>query len=308
MNAKPARNSIFLAAGFVIALMSITAFTINYYFFQFPGNNYFPSEGLISGLYLLCAYTAAGMYFDFDHYAVDVLHNISILYITFALIALLTSAIQLTPFNPVDGTLIAWENRLGINMADFMLWTAQHPQFKRLMITSYDSVPYQMSVLPFILGFFGLHSKLKEFYCLMLITAIIGFGFYYLFPTTAPASNISSPFFSATQHDTGLKFKQIHEHIKPTTREGGMIALPSFHVIWAWLCLYLARAWRPLLIFFIPLNIVLALSCVLLGWHYTIDLAGSVITLVLAHGIYQYLDGRNKQRSNQEILAGTPVG
>lgn len=301
------RNRCYLVSALIVSLISLAAFAVNHYFFQFPGNDYFPAWAWIPGIYLFCAWLLIGMALDFDHYFVQVVQNIALLYCTFALIAILTTAIQYTPFYPIDGLLIVWEQKLGINMAGIVQWTAQHPGFKFLLISSYDSIALQMSILPFALCFFGFTDKLREYYCLMLISAIIGFLFYYFFPTTAPASQIISPHFSAEQLDTGLKFRQIHSHIQPTTLEGGMIALPSFHVIWAWLCVYLARVWRPLLFLFVPLNILLALSCVLLGWHYPVDLFGSFIVIVLTHIIY--LSMKNKaERNIHKILAGTPFG
>jgi membrane-associated phospholipid phosphatase len=218
-----------------------------------------------------------------------------LLYLTFAAIAMLTSAVQLTPFAPIDTYLISLDKALHINLVKLMAWTAKYPIFRDLLARTYDSLPWQMAILPIVLAVFGQFTKLKEYYCLLLISAIIGFSFYYFFPTTAPATNLSSPYFIKEQYDTGLKFKEIHHHISPTTVEGGMIALPSFHVIWAWLCLYLARCWLPLVIVLAPLNVLLILSCVLLGWHYFVDVLGAVFVLFLSHLIYEY--SNNKKES-----------
>jgi len=300
------RNRCYPVSALIVCLISITAFAVNHYVFRFPGNNYFPPWAWVPGVYLAIGWLLMRMVLNPHHYILQVVQNIALLYASIALIAILTAAVQFTPFQPIDSMLIVWEQKLGIDMADIMSWTAQHPLFKTLLIKSYDSIALQMSLLPFVLCFFGFTDKLREYYCLMLISAIIGFVFYYFFPTTAPASNIISPYFSTEQLDTGLKFRQIHAYISPTTVDGGMIAMPSFHVIWAWLCLYLSRAWRPLLILFIPLNILLALSCVLLGWHYPIDLLGSLITIVITHTIYYRMKNRAEQ-STQKILAGTPL-
>lgn len=279
----------FRYAALVVILLSIVSFAVNHYVYQFPGNNYFPTKAWIPGIYLICAWLGIGMTCDFDHYATRVLHNILLLYITLALIAILTNAAQFTPFPAIDQSLIDFESKVGINLADIMYWASQHPNFHYLLVKAYASIALQLSVLPFVLCFFSVSDKLREFYCLMLLTAIIGFVFYYFFPTTAPASNISSPLFSRSQLDTGLKFQQIHHYIPPATIDGGMIAMPSFHVIWAWLCLYLARTWKPLLIVFLPLNTLLLLSCVLLGWHYPSDLAGSLFVILLAHWIHHFM-------------------
>lgn len=63
----------------------------------------------------------------------------------------------------------------------------------------------------------------------------------------------------------------------------GFIGLPSFHVIWAWLCLYLIRSWRIAFFLLMPINGLIVLACILLGWHFPTDLLGSLVVLLLAH-------------------------
>ncbi len=98
---------------------------------------------------------------------------------------------------------------------------------------------------------------------------------------------IDSPFFTEAQRATGIKFTQIHAHTKPDTFKGGMIAFPSFHVIWAWLCAFLIRDWPIAFGLLFILNTVVMLSCVLLGWHYILDIFGSILVIILAHMIHQ---------------------
>lgn len=86
-----------------------------------------------------------------------------------------------------------------------------------------------------------------------------------------------------------------------------MISFPSFHVIWAWLCLYLVRQWRWVFILLLTMNFVLMVSCVLLGWHYCIDLAGSAVVIFLSHLLYDYIlrwDAR-RQSANYIFSFGT---
>lgn len=286
MDVIQSQRRIFLTTASLILFLAFLIWVINLFYFQFHGNNYFPSSIRLSGVYLLCGYTAVRMFCDADDYIVEVLHNILYLYVTFAVITLLSCAIQLTPFHPIDSHVIALETYFGLDMTQWMAWAARYPDFRYLLQVSYKSIAWQMSVLPFVLGFFNYKRELREFYCLLLISALLGFVFYYFFPTTAPASNLNSPYFIPEQYDTGLKFRQIQANLIPQTLEGGLIALPSFHVVWACLCLYLARVWRPLLILSLPLNMLLISSCVLLGWHYFLDVAGAFMTLFLSYMIY----------------------
>jgi hypothetical protein len=278
-----------LISGLMLLLLASIAFFINFLFYHFEGNNYLPAGVYPAGIDLFMIFCALRYYFDKTHYLCKLIQTIMSIYLTMAAIGLLTNAMQLTPFVPIDKIIIAFEQSLHIDLSQVIAWTAQHSWLKIKLAKIYDSLPYQMSFLPLLIAIFGQFGKVREYLCLMLISAIIGFEFYYFFPTTAPASNILSPFFSPEQYATGIKFKEIHNHLSPSTIEGGMIALPSFHVIWAWLCVYLVRGCKWLFVFLFPINLLLVFSCVLLGWHYPSDVLGALLVILATHGIYQLL-------------------
>jgi len=142
-----------------------------------------------------------------------------------------------------------------------------------------------------------------EFYFLLLVSMIIGFVFYYFFPTMAPSSVIDSPYFLEEQRATALKFSQIHHYLQPTTIEGGLIAMPSFHVIWAYLCLYALRGWPILCGILFPVNCLLALACILLGWHYPIDLVGSIVVILMSQAILRYCYRKSQTPTNKTALS-----
>ena len=203
-----------------------------------------------------------------------------------ALVILGTNAIQYTPFSPIDQRILDWGAWMHIDLARLVAWSTAHATLYKSMAWIYESLTYQLTYLPLLLILLGRFERLHEYYFLLLLTALIGFSFYYFFPTTAPASVIDSPYFTEAQHATELKFKQIHSHIKPTTLEGGMIALPSFHVIWAWLCVWLVRDWAWAFRLLLLLNAGMVVSCVLLGWHYALDIIASIAILGVAHAVY----------------------
>ena len=68
-----------------------------------------------------------------------------------------------------------------------------------------------------------------------------------------------------------------------------MIAFPSFHIIWGWFCLYLSYGCRWLFIGLLPLNGLLFASCVLLGWHYPLDLVGAAFVILASHLLHGWL-------------------
>ncbi|KTD20265.1 Uncharacterised protein [Legionella lansingensis] len=280
---KRSPNSCSLVAGFILCILATIALIINALIFKFPGNNYFPPDALLIAILLLLMLLGSYLQFGKRSAPVQITRELIHYFLVMSAIALATNAIQFTPFIPVDEKIIAIEEAWHINVAEILLWTLAHPLLTKLLVHIYDSLPYQMSIIPIVTILMRKFYYLREYYCLLLITALIGFSVYYFYPTVAPATAINAPFFSDAQYATGIKFNEIHQHIVPSTIEGGMIALPSFHAIWAWLCLYLLRWSSLLFILLLPINCLLIASCVLLGWHYPLDLLGSVVVLIISH-------------------------
>lgn len=275
------RNIPLLSA--LIILISSILLLINYWIFKFPGNNYFPDHVAGMPLIILTMYLGMMLTFGKNHRLSKSVIELLYLFMIMSIIALATNAVQLTPFPPIDHHLVSFEKALHINLAGMMEWTNKYPLIKKILTFTYDSLPYQMSFIPLLVMTSGRFYLLREYYHLLLTTTLLGFTFYYFFPTTAPASIINSPFFSPEQIATGFKFNQIHHYINPTTNEGGLIALPSFHTIWAVLLVYLIREWFIPSIILGIINGLLIISCVLLGWHYPIDIVAGFLLLGLSY-------------------------
>lgn len=278
-----------LITAFIICMLSTIALAINHFIFKFPGNNYFPSETFLVAVLLFLALQGSYLQFGGKSTPVFIMREIIYFFLVMSVIAFATNAVQFTPFKPIDEQLIAMEATAGIHIEDIIAWTMSYSWLAKILAYIYDSLPYQMSLLPLVAIFMRKFIYTREYFCLLLMSALIGFSYYYFFPTMGPASFVQSPYFSKAQYATGIKFTEIHQYVIPSTLEGGMIALPSFHAIWAWLCLYLIRWWRLIFILLLPINLLLIASCVLLGWHYPIDLLGSLLVLLLTHGLYFYL-------------------
>lgn len=276
-----------------IALLffSLVAIIINFFCYHYPGNNYFPPHSLYVFLALALMYSGFFLQFDRKNYMTVTLKEIIYFFIVMSLIAFATNATQYTPFPTIDKKIIFFERSLGIDIQKIILWTNDKPLLKEILNFIYDTFPYQMTYFPLFIIITGQNARIREYYFLLLFSTLLGFTFYYFFPTTAPASIFKNIDFSPSQIATGLKFRQLHEHIQPSTLEGGMIALPSFHVIWAWFCVYLLKGVPIAFIIMLPINMLLIASCVLLGWHYPIDVLGGVVIIFIAHGVY-YLSSK----------------
>ncbi|MCW8443819.1 phosphatase PAP2 family protein [Fluoribacter gormanii] len=280
-------RSIVILSSLVLILSSIV-FSINHFFYKYPGNNYFPEGIPFLALVLILLNLGLVLYFPKDNKIRQVGRELIYFFSLMCIIAIATNAVQLTPFPIIDPLINTLEECMDIRMEAILAWTHNHQKFKYLLGVIYDSLTYQMSILPLLIIITCRFHLIREYYFYMLSTVLIGFTFYYFFPTTAPASIINSPFFSPEQIDTGLKFRQIHHYINPTTNEGGLIAFPSFHAIWAILCVNLLREWPIACILLFIINLFLIASCVLLGWHYLVDIIGGFIVLLLSYCLLKY--------------------
>lgn len=272
----------------MVFCLSMVLFTINYLLFNYQGNDYFPSVTFSIGLSLVLI--LAGLKLQFQHATIleRMIKEALVYFMVMAVIALFTNAIQLTPFKPIDKHIMRFENLMSFDLVKLMAWTAQHEYFHTLLDFIYKTIAVQMGYIPLIVIFGRQFIYAREFFCLLLLSALIGFTFYYFFPTTAPASMMHSPYFTIEQHMTGIKFNEIHHYLLPSSSDGGLIALPSFHAIWAWYCVYLLRCWPIAQALLLPFNALLVLSCVLLGWHYVSDLIGSLLIIILTQYLYFY--------------------
>lgn len=296
-------NAYLLAMMVVIVVTSIAMFSVNKYWYRFPGLFYFEPSCL--GLSMLCCAIRLGLKLQFDlsndAALLKILKEVSVYSFVIVLIIFATSAIQYTPFTPIDKKILMAEHYLHIDLKASIAWLSTQSHFKTISGAIYDSVCYQVLIFPLLVILYQRYDTLYEFYFLVLVSWIIGSMIYYFFPTMGPASVVDSPYFMDSQRATGLKFWQLHHYIQPVTEDGGMIAMPSFHVIWAWLCVYLMRPWPIVFWLLFVINTAVAASCVLLGWHYYLDVLGSVITMFVSHSLY-YLCHRNVKSSTRSVV------
>ncbi|WP_133131398.1 phosphatase PAP2 family protein [Legionella yabuuchiae] len=274
-------------AGILLVVLSFIALLINFLIYQYPGNTYINTNTVAVGLILIFCWIGSALQFGVHKKLTRIFKEVFFFYLVLVVISFASTAVQFTPFAPIDEYIMAFETALHIDMETIIAWTSEHPNFKDFLAYCYDTLSLQLAFLPLIIIVAGQTKRVREFYFQMIMGVVIGYIIYYFFPTTAPASIIDSPHFYESQKATGLKFYQIHNYIQPTTYEGGMIAFPSFHIIWAWNCQYLIRGWHLAFALLLPLNLCLALSCVLLGWHYPVDIVGSIFVILIVQLLYR---------------------
>jgi hypothetical protein len=211
---------------------------------------------------------------------------------TTLVIAIATNAIQLTPYAPIDQTLIKYEL---LPLEKNVAWTVTYPQLHKFLITIYNSLNFCMIAIPLLLSVLNKAKEVNQFCIFLLYSVSVGFVFYYFYPSCGPASILNPSLFLDVQHANHIKFWEIHHYQTPSTFKGGLIAFPSYHVIWAWAC---TRSFKNIskklyTIMFIWF-VILTMSCVLLGWHYSVDIIGSLVLIL----VLEKLLGTKKTQDN----------
>lgn len=208
---------------------------------------------------------------------------------------IVVNGIQSTPFPPIDPWLVKIDQHLGVNTPAIMSWTYHHTDLHSLLHSVYNYLIIELLGIPVILTIFCARKQLTIFYLAMFFTLYIGCAIYYFFPTMAPSGILHSPYFSTAQHDTSMRFYDVHHYIHTTVTDGGLIAFPSFHVVWA---ILLTNACRAKKIFFYPIalfNAILIASTVLLGWHYVTDVIGGAVLAIAGIVFAQWVWGYGRR-------------
>ena len=205
-------------------------------------------------------------------------------------LALFVSGLQFTPFPPIDLTLQGWDHALHFDSTVAMAWTAAHPWLRWFLNACYVSTDVQVALAPLVAGFAFDRRRMRVYLYAFVYSLLLGGLFYYFFPSSGPGSVYQSPYFAYVQQLTSAKFYWVHHRLPVTTMMGGMIAFPSFHVMWAVLTTYAALPYRKLFWAVAALNVLVVASTLLLGWHYLVDVPSGLLLAVLSlyAGEYTY--------------------
>ena len=218
---------------------------------------------------------------------------------TYLTVTTLTQGVQGTPFRPIDPYLVKADFWFHVNTPVLMAWTHTHAFIYKVFYQVYYSLIYELIIIPVIFICFNGRRALTIFFIAVLTTFIIGAMIYYFFPTMAPSGVFHSHYFSKQQSATSLAFFNVHHRITVTETDGGLIAFPSFHVIWAIILTYCCKSKKY---FFYPLviyNLILITATVFLGWHYLMDVFGAGIIALI--GLYSAEKVFALQKKNQVI-------
>ena len=265
--------------GLLLLALALAALLIavNAAAFRFTGISYFPRLATP----LICA-ALQFAYFDRCYSFISpragfIVKNCALYALANVALALFVSGAQFTPFPPIDLALQRWDHALHFDTAAVLTWTAAHPRLRVLLCLCYDSTDAQLALAPLIAGFAFDRRRMRVYLYAFVYSFIAGGLFYYFFPSSGPGSVYRSPYFVNVQLLTSAKFYWVHHFQEVPTIMGGMIAFPSFHVLWTVLTTYAALPSRRLFWGVAALNILVVASTLLLGWHYLVDVPAGLL-------------------------------
>jgi hypothetical protein len=269
-------------AGWLLAALLTAAvlLAVNSLRFHYTGISYFPRECWWLAFVALDFAVFGHLVREKSPYASFVAMNLAFYALTAAVMGVLTTAIQYSPFARIDPALARWDAGLGWNTVAVLRWVAERPALRGFLTLCYNSTEMQLVLAPFVAAIAHDRRRLRVLIYGTVYSSIAGSLIYYFFPSSGPAGVFQSNDFLSVQLLTHLKFEQVHNFQPVTSLLGGLIAFPSFHVCWSVLATYAALPKKNLFWIVATLNVIVISSTILLGWHYLVDVpAGIVLAL-----------------------------
>ncbi|MDD5302818.1 MAG: phosphatase PAP2 family protein [Elusimicrobia bacterium] len=271
-----------LAGWLLAALLTAAALmAVNASRFHYTGISYFPREGWWLAFVALDFAIFGHWVRERSPYASFVSVNLAFYALTAAVMGVLTTGIQYSPFTRIDPALARWDARLGWDTVAVLHWVAERPRLRSALNLCYNSTELQLVLAPLVAALAHDRRRLRVFLYAIVYSSFAGSLVYYFFPSSGPAGVFQSLDFLPVQRLTHLKFEQVHNLQPVTTLLGGLIAFPSFHVAWSVLATFVTLPNRKVFGAFVVLNALVIASTVLLGWHYLVDVPAGILLAIV---------------------------
>jgi len=198
--------------------------------------------------------------------------------------SVLMYAVATTAQPLVDGSLVAVDKWLGVDVRHAVVWASVHPILQGLLEIAYNLLLPQTALVVIILGFKEDRRSLESFVLAFMLAALLTTIIFVVLPAAGPFAYHG---FEASQsqeryleHFNALRSG---ERILVTWRDAeGIITFPSFHTAWAILLTLALRRYRVLFAFSIVLNTAVIISTMTTGWHYLSDVLGGILICLIA--------------------------
>jgi hypothetical protein len=285
--------------GKFLVACNVVALIVGVFFFLLRGLTIDWSTVWLAGL-LLAAIFVGWLNFYFVPGGPREMFVAELLFVTF-LMVLLTNVLVPMQYGAValgapyaDPWLAASDAWMGVHVPTLTAWTWAHPVTSRLITLTYFSFAPQLLLTVLALAALRERERLWEFAFHFHICLIVTIGALALWPAVcAPAYYGYRPTIDMTH--LIAQIKGFHDGTMTVLRFNdleGLVSLPSFHVAGGMLVTWAFRYRPRVLIPLIVLNTGLALSTVLTGEHYAIDIVAAVPLVAGSLAAYRWLGHR----------------
>ncbi|HUX78915.1 MAG TPA: phosphatase PAP2 family protein [Alphaproteobacteria bacterium] len=185
----------------------------------------------------------------------------------------------------VDSSLVSIDSFFGVHSPSVVFWFQNHKWWNYIFIFFYDTYVYQF---PFIILYFGLRGEtiiLQRFFMQFIIATPLSVIVSIIFP----AAGASVWYGYTPNHELSNALNhllQLRQNVLDVTSIDGIVTLPSFHCVMAFIYAYTFRNEKKIL--FIPIliiNLLMIFSCIPIGGHYFVDILAAIPIFLLAVGI-----------------------
>jgi membrane-associated phospholipid phosphatase len=190
----------------------------------------------------------------------------------------------------IDPTLARADAVLGIHLPAIVEWTRQRPTLAAVLVWSYGTFTWQLSLLPILLGvFLRDRDALWEYVFHFYFCAVAILPIFALWPAACAFTYFG--FESILNQAQFIQhFDEVRQGSFQILRFGnmtGLVSMPSFHVAGALMVIWSLRqhplAFWPALV----VNALLIVSTVATGAHYLIDLIGTSLLAAVSLWLFR---------------------
>jgi membrane-associated phospholipid phosphatase len=187
-----------------------------------------------------------------------------------------------------DASLVRVDELWGISVPAIMRWSSQH-WIGSLATRTYMLLTPMLLLSAFLPGLTGKVKHSQQFLLANVVAFALGLPFFALVPAIGPWYGYN---FSATlgQARCQADLLQLRNPAVYLHHASGPICFPSFHVMWAILCVQALWVFRPLRIPSVVLAFLIIFSTMSTGWHYFSDVLGGVALATVSISVARWLN------------------
>jgi membrane-associated phospholipid phosphatase len=185
----------------------------------------------------------------------------------------------------LDATVYAW---LGVGLDyEGIFPLLRSPHVFTMLENAYLMLFAELFVVIFLLARHRITPT--TFLAVVFACYLAGLAVFMLYPVVGPCIYYERSFDHQFRHTMTFGFMQsmarefhaVSSMSPPFTGFGYFVGVPSLHVAMALLFQLFLRPWRFAFWMFLPINLMMGASTVLLGYHYILDMVGGVVLVLI---------------------------